>query len=146
MVFFTIFNILIFRILIVFPNLNYKLKTKPFQQRNKEQEKRRKRAKEYLQPSIKKPQIYPLINGQVRSTEAGELTILPRNHTLENDVEEQTDQRVVKAAMEKRRRSPACNVDCGLSISGKVSYLAEKPGLPCGLFLEKTRQARQPCL
>jgi len=32
--------------------------------RNKDQEKRRKRAIEHLQPTLKKSQIYPLINGQ----------------------------------------------------------------------------------
>jgi hypothetical protein len=32
--------------------------------RNKDQEKRRKRAIEHLQPTLKKSHIYPLINGQ----------------------------------------------------------------------------------
>ena len=62
--------------------------------RNKEQERRRKRAEDYLKPTIKQNQIYPLINGQVRTSEPGEVTLLPRNHHLERADPEMEDVRL----------------------------------------------------
>jgi len=86
--------------------------------RNKEQERRRKRAEEYLKPTIKHNQIYPLINGQVRTSEPGEVTLLPRNHHLERaDPEIEDEPELIRREIEKKRRARLCGAGCGLTKS-----------------------------